>query len=103
MGLPDYKQTLLAISIYLIFKTFKHGHGKVNMHTCVSTKLLTKHKRSFNKVVIRHFCKISFKDFENQRNPKICMHVFSCMLQSFHVHGHESASNFSSPGELPRG
>ena len=43
----------------------KHEHdGKVNTHiSFVSGKLQKNCQRSFNKVVMKFFCKISFKDF----------------------------------------
>ena len=45
---------------------FKHAlDGKVNTHTShVSGKQMNR-KRSFNKAVIKHSCKTSFKDFGN--------------------------------------
>ena len=75
-------------SIKLQFSTkFKCEYdGKVDTHiSCVSIKLQINYKRSLDKAVIKHFCKISFKDFGNKRNPKICMHVFSGMIDRFWI------------------
>ena len=38
----------------------------MNTHTFfIFAKLQMNYKVSFNKVVIKHFCKLSFKDFRN--------------------------------------
>ena len=67
--------TLCKLQYVAFSTTFKHKHGgKVN----------------------KHFWEISFKNFENERNLKICKHAFSCTFKSFRVHGYELARNFSS-------
>ena len=59
--------TVCELQSILFCKTVKHGHsGKVKRHTsCVTAKLQTNCKISFNEVGTKHFCKISFKEFEN--------------------------------------
>ena len=62
------------------------------------------YKGSFSKAVMKHFHKISLKDFGNQRNLEICMQVFSCTFKSFvyivHTPTRACTLNVSSPDEL---
>ena len=89
-GFSEYRTTLFTnFNLSNLVQKIKHKHGeKMNTHTSsVSTKLEMGYKRSFNKAVIKYFCKISFKDFGTERNLVICMHVFSCTLENFCIHG----------------
>ena len=70
MGLSDYRRMLFINFNLFNLKfsaTFKHQHsGKVRTHTSwVSINLKANFKKSSSEALIKHFCKISFKDFGN--------------------------------------
>lgn len=57
---------------------------KVNTYTSsVFTKLQGNNKRRLNKAVIKHSCKISFKDFWNWKKPKMRMLFFLVRWKDF--------------------
>ena len=73
---------LQSIKYATTFKD-KHGSKESTSTSCVSTKLHMNFNRSFNKAVMKHFCKIPFEDFVNDGNLKFFMHIFSCTLKYF--------------------
>ena len=75
---------LQSIKYTTTFKD-KHGSKESTSTACVSTKLHMNFNRSFNKAVMKHFCKIPFEDFVNDGNLKFFMHIFSCTLKSISV------------------
>ena len=64
-GFQIIEQHCSQISIYRIYHNFSARTGWKSEHStsCVSSKLEMIDKGSLNKAVIKHICKVLFKDF----------------------------------------